>query len=297
LVTRFWSALASPRVVVLTPAYNESRNIVGMIHGVGSQTVRAEGVLICDNGSTDGTATTAAEACRREGLSCRVIALPRIASLGKLNINRAYRALAEGLAATRPRPDFVATIEADVIMEPTYFEEILKGFSADPLLGVAGGALEPLGLLQGGFPLGRGGVMVWGANRVYSYRCWEELTSMVDLRDLPAWDTDHAVLAAIRGYHVRADGDAISRASRSVSTSRGRPKGEADAAHGLPVWWALFKATQLRDPSYLIKYGVSRLSTRNSELNKANVWLKALGDVYNRAAVQVLRSTLEGGRS
>lgn len=265
-----------------------------MIYSLVRQTIRPDRVLICDNGSIDGSAESAEEALQRAGLSHEIISLPRIPAMGKWNINNAYWSLAEALVKAGISPDFVATIEADVTLEPPYFERLVKCFSNDPLLGIAGGRLEPMGLLKGSYPLGKGGVMVWGANRMYSFKCWLELTNAVDLRYLPMWDTDHVVLAAIRGYHVLASGIATARASRAVSTSRGRPKGMVDAAHGLPLWWAAFKALQYRDSSYLVEFGARRLSSGSRHHYASNEDLKALNSVYNRAAVQVLRNTLGG---
>jgi len=283
-----------PTIAVLTPVYNEKGNLEPMIRSLARQTIRPERVLICDNGSTDGGAELAKEALQRVGLRHEIIVLPRYPAMGKWNINNAYWSLAKALAKTGSRPDFVATIEADVTLEPLYFEKLVEHFGDDPLLGIAGGRLEPMGLLKGSFPLGKGGIMVWGGNRMYSFKCWLELTSVVDLRYLPTWDTDHAVLAAIRGYHVLASSVATSRASRAVSTSRGRPKAMADAAHGLPLWWAAFKALQYRDSSYLVEFCARRLSSGGRHLYTSNECLKSLGSVYNRAAFQVLRNTLRG---
>jgi hypothetical protein len=111
---------------------------------------------------------------------------------------------------------------------------------------------------------------------------------------LPTWDTDHVVLAAIHGYHIQASSDAVAMLFRSVRTFGGRPKGMVDAAHRLPLWWAMFKALQYRDPSYLMEFVTRRMSSGSKRPNEANRSLKTLGIVYNRAAVQVLRNTLGG---
>jgi glycosyltransferase involved in cell wall biosynthesis len=265
-----------------------------MIYSLANQTIRPDRVMVCDNGSSDGSAESAKEALQRMGLPHQIIELARIPALGKWNINNAYWSLAEALVETGIRPDFVATIEADVTLEPLYFEKLVKCFRNDPLLGIAGGRLEPMGLLKGSYPLGKGGTMVWGANRIYSFKCWLELTNAVDLRYLPMWDTDHVVLASIRGYHVLASDITAAKASRAVSTSRGRPKGAVDAAHGLPFWWAAFKALQYRDSYYLVEFGARKMSSRGWPHRASNEDLKALNSVYNRAAVQVLRNTLRG---
>jgi hypothetical protein len=231
------------------------------------------------------------------GLSHEIVSLPRIPAMGKWNINNAYWSLAEALVKGVIRPDFVATIEADVTLEPLYFEKLLNCFRDDCLLGIAGGRLEPMGLLKGSFPLGKGGVMVWGANRIYSFKCWVEITSAIDLRYLPMWDSDHAILAALHGYRVGACDVATARGSRAVSTSRGRPKGMVDAAHGLPVWWAALKALQFRDASYFVEFGARKLSlTSGHPYSSSRDW-NELKSVYNRAAVQVLRERLGGSPS
>jgi glycosyltransferase involved in cell wall biosynthesis len=268
-----------------------------MVDSLAHQTIRPDRVIICDNGSTDGSAASAEEALQSAELAHEVISLLRVPAMGKWNINNAYWSLAEALVKTGIRPDFVATIEADVTLEPLYFEKLVKCFGNDPLLGIAGGRLEPVGLLKGSFPLGKGGVMVWGANRIYSFKCWVEITSAIDLRHLPMWDSDHAILAALHGYHILACEVASAKGSRAVSASRGRPKGMVDAAHGLPLWWAALKTLQFRDASYFVQFGAQKLSlTSGYDYSSSRDW-NDLKSVYNRAAVQVLRDKLGGSSS
>ncbi len=218
-----------------------------------------------------------------------VLRVPHYPWLGKLNINNVYYALDRALERLGVLVDYVATIEADVVLEERYFEKILQALSSSEKTCIAGGSLAPYGLPKDPFPFSRLRVHLWGANRVYRYSCWRRLNRAVDIRLLPAWDTDHVVLAVAMGYLVVQVPHAESYTKRHVRPFKGYGKGYADGSHGLPAWWALYKAATSMDPEYLAGYAAARIGS-----GKGNPYLRILRQVYRRAARRELVSMVRG---
>jgi len=279
------------RIVVLTPVYNEEESIGYMLESLLEQSVKPYYVLIGDNESSDNTVAVAKRVFEKNGFeNYRIIRVRRFPDLGKLNINLAYSALNKAMTRLGLSPDYVALIEADVVLEERYFEKLLKYFEKNPKLCIAGGPLEPLGLPRNPFPL-RVNMNLWGANRLYRSECWRRLNEYVDIAYLPAWDTDHVVLALLLGYHVTQAPFAKSHTKRGINPFRGKPKGITDALHRLPLWWSLYKALQYRDPEYL-KYFILTKLGKAIVTHKYAKELSLIGDVYRYAATRVLISRL-----
>ena len=110
--------MTGPRITFVLPFYNEAEFIGRTLASLAAQRDRGFALILVDNGSTDGGAAIAREACA---------AMPDIAvefidepTPGKLN------ALTAGLSrATTP---FVGTMDADTIYPPEYVGRILRLF-------------------------------------------------------------------------------------------------------------------------------------------------------------------------
>ena len=276
------------RVAVLVPVFNEERVIRRSLASIVRQSLKPEVVLIGNNESTDSTVSLAREVLEEASLSYEVVKVRRYPELGKLNINNVLYYLTKHLSKLSGELDYVAVIEADVVLEKRYFEKLSKVFESCRKLCIAGGVLEPFGFPKDPFPLTRVNVNLWGCNRVYRAGCWLELNRDYDVRLLPAWDTDHVVLALYKGYHVHQVGDAVSVTLRGINPFRGRPKRFTDALHNLPLWWALYKALQYVDLEYLSSYIATRVS--RGELAER---ILPLREVYRYSAHRVtLREVL-----
>ena len=271
------------RIAVLLPVFNEERVIRRSLASVVKQTVKPEIVLIGDNESTDSTVSLAREILEEASLSYEVVKVRRYPELGKLNINNVLYHLTEYLSKLSGELDYVAVIEADVVLERRYFEKLSKAFESCRKLCIAGGVLEPFGFPKDPFPLTRVNVNLWGCNRVYRAECWFGLNGEYDARLLPAWDTDHVVLALFKGYHVHQVRNAVSVTLRGINPFRGRPKGFTDALHGLPSWWALYKTLQHLDLEYVSSYIATRITKRRLAHK-----ISPLGSIYRYSAYRVL---------
>jgi glycosyltransferase involved in cell wall biosynthesis len=270
------------------PAYNEREFIRYSLISIARQTIKPEIILIGDNNSTDGTAEVAKRVLSKLKLNYLIIKVKRYPWLSKLNINNVYYALTKAVKKLNLEVDYIATIEADVVLEAKYFEKLLNIFTKDPKTCIAGGKLEPLGLPEDPFPLKKP-CHLWGGNRLYTWKCWNYLNNSIDIRLLPAWDTDHVILALMLGYHVYRIGSAKSWTTRPTITSfKGFPKGWVDKQHGLPFWWAMAKTIQYNmDLKYLAGFVTGKPRYNNP-------YLTELQFIYKQGAIQVIKEKLVG---
>jgi hypothetical protein len=133
-----------------------------------------------------------------------------------------------GLAQLDVRPDVVVKLDADVSMDDDYFERILAAFTADPRLGIAGGACFELrdGVWEETFVTGDA---VRGASRCYRRECLEAVSP---LEERVGWDGIDELKANLQGWKTRLLRDVPFRHHRRVgerdgsSTARWRRQGE-----------------------------------------------------------------------
>ena len=283
------------KIVVLVPAFNEEANIGRTLESLLNQSIKPYWILIGDNDSEDNTAAIARRTLEKHSFrNYMVIRVRRYPDMGKLNINFVYSALNKALEKLHIDPEYIAAIEADVVLEDKYFEKLTGYFEKNPKLCIAGGRLEPLGLPRDPFPL-RINVNLWGGNRLYRASCWRKINQYIDIAYLPAWDTDHVILALLLGYHVMQVPQAESYTKRTIRLFRGKPKGITDALHGLPFWWALYKAFQYRDLSY-IRWYIAARSKKPKISEKLGpqpiARLETIRSIYRYAANKTLISKL-----
>ena len=152
--------------------------------------------VIVENGSSDQTAAVA-ERIVAESDWARLVVL---AEVGQRERGAPIvRALHAGLAALDVEPDVVVNVDADVTMEPDYFERLLDVFAGNPLLGIASGSAWELtnGAWRQRFVTGG---TVWGATRAYRWAC---LQDVLPLEERHGWDGIDQLKARARGWETR----------------------------------------------------------------------------------------------
>ena len=183
---------------VVTPARDEADNLPRLAESLAAQTVVPRAWQIVDNGSTDGTLAVA-EQLRSEHDWIDVLSLP-----GSTSADRGapvVRALQAGIAALdQDPPEILVNVDADISMEPDYFERLLGKFHADPSLGIASGSAYELrrGCWEQRFVTG---TTVWGASRAYRWECLQQL---LPLEERVAWDGVDEFKANARGWRTSA---------------------------------------------------------------------------------------------
>jgi glycosyltransferase involved in cell wall biosynthesis len=238
---------------VVTPARDEAENLPRLASSLAAQTVRPVAWTIVDNGSTDATLAIAG------GLAAahdwiHVLSLPGTSSADRGA--PVVRALQAGIAALEPEPpEILVNVDADISMDPDYFERLLDRFDADSSLGIASGSA---------FELQRGawrqryvtGTTVWGASRAYRWECLKEL---LPLEERVAWDGIDEFKANARGWRTTAFEDLPFRhhrreGERDGSAWRARAN-QGQAAHylGYRPWYLVARAVwhTRREPAAL----------------------------------------------
>jgi len=127
---------ASSTYVLLTAAYNEQENIEKTIRSVVSQTLLPSRWVIVSDGSVDRT-DEIVKSFEEKNDFIRFLRLTRAPgrSFGsKVRALQAGAKLLEGIT-----PDFIGNLDADISLEPSYFDDLIHRFHERPRLGVAGG--------------------------------------------------------------------------------------------------------------------------------------------------------------
>lgn len=123
--------------VIITPAYNEERNIRQTIDSVLVQTVRPLLWVIVDDGSTDHTA----EIVRRyaaEHVWIRYVYREKQAEQSYYASN--VYAIQDGVKSVQGLVyDFIAILDADISLPENYYQKIQKIFTCDSQLGIVSG--------------------------------------------------------------------------------------------------------------------------------------------------------------
>jgi glycosyltransferase involved in cell wall biosynthesis len=121
-----------------TAAYNEEAIIEQTIQSVVSQTVLPQKWVIVSDGSTDRTD----EIVRDYTGKYKFIELLRITEEHVRNFSAQVNAINVGFARLRGlRCSFIGNLDADITLEPNYFDALLLEFAKDEMLGMAGGSI------------------------------------------------------------------------------------------------------------------------------------------------------------
>ncbi len=187
-----------PRYVVITPARNEGMEIEITIRGMLQQTVLPSKWIIVDDGSSDGSGEIL------DGYAERV---PWIEVVRRKD--RGFRSPGGGVmeafrdgyvAIGNLQWDFLVKLDADLTLEPNYFERCLGRFQKDPQLGVGGGTVFNQ-TSKGTEIESNPKFHVRGATKIYRHECWESIGGLIPS---PGWDTFDEVKAARLGWRTES---------------------------------------------------------------------------------------------
>jgi poly-beta-1,6-N-acetyl-D-glucosamine synthase len=125
--------------IIITPAHNEDAFIEKTIRSIIHQRIRPLKWVIVNDSSTDRTGEIAEQYTLQYSF-IEVVNTERPAGRDFGNKVRAFNA---GLARVRGLEcEFIGNLDADVSLEPDYFERILREFEKDSKLGIAGGMVH-----------------------------------------------------------------------------------------------------------------------------------------------------------
>ncbi len=181
---------------IITPARDEADTLPALARSLGQQRVHPLRWVIVEGGSSDATLNVA-ETIVAEYDWARLVVLP--ATAPRERGAPIVRALHAGLDSLDIEPDVVVNVDADVTMEPDYFERLLDAFARDPSLGIASGSAweRDAGVWRQRFVTGG---TVWGATRAYRWGC---LQDVLPLEARHGWDGIDQLKARARGWKTR----------------------------------------------------------------------------------------------
>lgn len=127
---------ASHRYVLMTAAHNEEATIEGTIKSIVCQNILPTRWVIVSDASTDKTDDIIQEYAQRFSF----IRYVRITRPPGRNFGSKVLALQSGSKLLAEcELDFIGNVDADVSLEPSYFQDLLAQFDRRPRLGLAGG--------------------------------------------------------------------------------------------------------------------------------------------------------------
>ena len=212
-----------------------------LANALGRQSIPPLRWVIVDGGSSDETVKVA-ETITAEYDWARLIVLP--ATAPRERGAPIVRALHAGFDILDIDSDVVVNVDADVTMEPDYFERLLEAFAGDPSLGIASGSAWELddGVWRQRFVTGG---TVWGATRAYRWAC---LQDVLPLEERHGWDGIDQLRARALGWHTKTFTDLPFRHHRAEGREDGSTwahwlvNGDTAYFMGYRPWYLLARA-------------------------------------------------------
>jgi biofilm PGA synthesis N-glycosyltransferase PgaC len=199
---------------LITPARDEASNLRRLIPCLLEQAVQPSMWVVVDNGSSDDTGRLIRDlAEERSWVRLIEVEGSKAAEPGQ-PIVRAFHA---GLAELPGPVDVVVKLDADVSMEPSYFERLLAVFEADPSLGIASGScFEQVDGRWVETHVTEAAVR--GATRAYRWAC---LQGVLPLEERVGWDGIDELKANVQGWRTAIVHDLPFRHHRPVGARDG----------------------------------------------------------------------------
>lgn len=192
------ASLKSVSYVLVTPVRNEEATIGITLDSVVRQTIQPREWIIVSDESTDRTDEIVKDYASRFGF----IRLLRLTQRPGRNFGSVVFATEAGVAALNTKDyEFIGLLDADIRFSEHYYEEILRRFSTDPMLGLAGGLVVDC---YGGIRrrVGQSLTDIAGAVQLFRRECFESLGGLVALPE-GGWDAITCVRARMNGFKTR----------------------------------------------------------------------------------------------
>ena len=231
------------KYVLITPAQNEAALIEKTLNSMIAQTTPPERWVIVDDGSTDNTA----EIIHRYKAQRPWIELVRRPQHAERSFAGKVHSFNAGLERVRLLDfELIGNLDADLSFDPDYLEFLIRKFSDDPQLGVAGTPFTE----DGGYDSARdsfeGENHVAGGCQLFRRKCFEEIGGYIPN---PAGGIDWIAVttARMKGWKTRSFPEKRFHHYRSLGTA-GRSSwaasfsyGEKDYYLGGSPLWQLFR--------------------------------------------------------
>lgn len=199
--TAWPAAVKRDRILIVTPAHNEEAYLQRTIESLARQSHLPALWIIVNDGSTDRTGEIA-DAAAREHAWIQVVhrAARKERSVGPGVIDAFYAGLG---TADLKEFDYICKLDADLELDPGYFELLLERFEFEPRLGTASGKCF---LVEGEtlIPERTSDQFSLGAAKLYRRSCFEAIGGFV--RGV-MWDGIDCHRCRMLGWEARSYGD------------------------------------------------------------------------------------------
>lgn len=189
--------MSTPSYVLVTPVKNEEKTIEVTIQSVINQTLLPQEWVIVSDQSTD----TTDDIVQRYAVDHRFINFVRLQGKQERSFASVVHVTEAGVKALKSKNhEYVGLLDADVCFGPDYYETLLKRFSIDPNLGLAGGVV--VDVVEGKVIKGRQYMEnVAGATQFFRKECFKSLGGLVAIPE-GGWDAITCVVARANGFRT-----------------------------------------------------------------------------------------------
>ena len=209
--------------IIITPAKDEEKSLPGLIQSVVKQTIKPKLWVIIDDGSTDRTPEIIEDA-KKKNYWVRTIHLEEgVRDLG-IHCSQVciggFDFAVEYCKKQGIDYDYIGLIDADIILEETYFERLMKEFDKKPDLGIASG--EVWNIIGGETIRSKQrDDLPCGGARLWRRRCFEE-TGGYTMTYAP--DSVSNVKAKLKGWETRSFEEIEVTSIRALGSAEGHWK-------------------------------------------------------------------------
>jgi len=244
------------KYVLITPARNEEAFIEQTIKSVVGQAILPVKWAIVSDGSTDGT-NAIVKKYANDYKWIEFILLPERKDrhfAGKVYAFNAGYAKVKDL-----KYDIVGSLDADISFDPDYLDFLLKKFTHDPKLGVAGTPFRE-GNTQYDYRFSRK-EHVSGACQLFRRECFDSIGGYVPLK-AGAIDLTAVVTARMKGWKTETFTDKVCIHHRPMGTAKDRilmatfKSGYGDYPMGVHPVWQLFRSVYQMSRKPIIGRGI-----------------------------------------
>lgn len=250
---------SEPHYCLVTAFRNEKDWLADLVRSIEAQSIKPTTWVLVDDGSTDDSLDYA----RSLTSHLPFVEIVALVDTGTRNFaSQVYAQIAgvERLAARKPA--YLGFLDADILLPPNYYETLLKRFSSDPRLGIAGGhLLDKIGGSLVDTRAGSHSYHVPGGIQLFRAECYQqaggytpiegggqdvvvETTAMMNDWTVHAFSSPDAI-------HLRPFGSGSVRAlSRHFAWGR---KFYTIGYH--PLYFAAATVRRISEPPYLISAG------------------------------------------
>jgi glycosyltransferase involved in cell wall biosynthesis len=247
--------------VLITPAHNEEAFIAKTLDSMIAQTVLPERWVIVDDGSTDETGEIVERYASRYPW-IELVRLPQHRDRSFAGKVHAFNAGLERLQSLQL--DVIGNLDADLSFEPDYLEFLMRKFSEDPKLGVAG---TPF--MEDGYDSTRdsfeGENHVAGGCQLFTRQCFQDVGGYIPNR-AGGIDWIAVTTARMKGWKTRSFPEKRFHHYRTLGTA-GRSSAAASFSYGekdyylggSPIW-ELFRVAYRMTKQPVLIDGLALLS-------------------------------------